>query len=83
MKPMNVVRKFGSKFGKSHRAQIALGAGLASLSSLSMAAGESFDPSEAIAWIAAGSALALLILGAMFGLVTLIGAGKKAQRAGT
>lgn len=82
MKPMNVVRKYGQKFGKSHRAQIALGAALVSASQFSMAAA-SYDSSESLEWIAAAVVIGGLILASMFGLVTMIGAGKKAQRAGT
>lgn len=82
MKPMNVVRKYGQKFGKSPRAQIAVGAALLSASQLSNAAA-SFDSTESLEWIAAGVVIAGLILAAMFGLVTMVGAGKKAQRAGT
>jgi hypothetical protein len=82
MKPMNVVRKYGSKFGRSPRAQIAAGTALASVSSFSNAAA-SFDSTEAVGWIAAAVVIGGILLAAMFGLVTMIGAGKKAQRAGT
>lgn len=56
---------------------------------LALVAGPSFaaegdiDTSKALLYIAGGLAAAAAVTGAMFGLVALIGAAKKAQRAGT
>lgn len=56
---------------------------------LALVAGPTFaaegdiDTSKAMLYIAGGLAAAALVGGAMFGLVALIGASKKAQRAGT
>ncbi|HCA6411105.1 TPA: hypothetical protein MXU60_006757, partial [Pseudomonas aeruginosa] len=41
------------------------------------------DTTKALAYIAGGLTAAAAVTGAMFGLVALIGAAKKAQRAGT
>lgn len=56
---------------------------------LALVAGPTFaaegdiDTSKALLYIAGGLAAAAAVTGAMFGLVALIGAAKKAQRAGT
>ncbi|MFV9496286.1 hypothetical protein ACNUI5_33830 [Pseudomonas aeruginosa] len=52
-------------------------------SGLSMAAEGDIDTTKALAYIAGGLTAAAAVTGAMFGLVALIGAAKKAQRAGT
>ena len=57
--------------------------GLVSLASLSQAAEGDIDTTKALLYIAGGITAAGLVTGAMFGLVTLIGAAKKAMRAGT
>lgn len=67
---------------RSSRFSLALATLLSSVASTSFAAGE-IDTSEALAYIAGGVVAAGLVSAAMFGLVALIGAAKKAQRAGT
>ncbi|WP_426139440.1 hypothetical protein [Pseudomonas sp. DWP3-1-2] len=67
---------------KSGRAQVAL-ASVAMLSAGSSFAAGEIDTSEALTYIAGGVVAAGLVTGAMFGLVALIGAAKKAMRAGT
>lgn len=67
---------------KSGRAQLAAAAVAMVTAGPTFAAGE-IDTSEALGYIAGGLAAAGVIVGAMFGLVALIGAAKKAQRAGT
>jgi len=59
------------------------GAVVAAVASPTFAAGETFDTSSSLAWIAAGVVAAGLVATAMLGLVALVGAAKKAQRAGT
>ena len=59
------------------------GAAVAAMASPTFAAGESFDISGPLAWIGAGVIAAGLVAVAMMGLVALVGAAKKAQRAGT
>lgn len=59
------------------------GAAVLAMASPTFAAGESFDTSSPMAWIGAGVIAAGLIATAMLGLVALVGASKKAQRAGT
>lgn len=66
------------KFGPA-----ALTAALATLAGPVFAAEGDIDTSSALLYIAGGLAAAAVVGGAMFGLVTLIGASKKAQRAGT
>ncbi|HCL3913384.1 TPA: hypothetical protein N2C07_006182 [Pseudomonas aeruginosa] len=60
-----------------------IGGSLLMTSGLSMAAEGDIDTTEALAYIAGGLTAAAAVTGAMFGLVALIGAAKKAQRAGT
>ncbi|MBG4295727.1 hypothetical protein I5I39_31560 [Pseudomonas aeruginosa] len=60
-----------------------IGGSLLMTSGLSMAAAGDIDTTEALAYIAGGLTAAAAVSGAMFGLVALIGAAKKAQRAGT
>ncbi|HCF4120286.1 TPA: hypothetical protein R1Q61_006355 [Pseudomonas aeruginosa] len=60
-----------------------IGGSLLMASSLSMAAEGDIDTTKALAYIAGGLAAAAAVTGAMFGLVALIGAAKKAMRAGT
>lgn len=74
MKYRNVMKKYGPA---ALTAAVAMAAGPA------FAAGESFDIADALAWIAAGVVGGIALIGAMIGLVSLIGAGKKVQRAGT
>ena len=50
---------------------------------MAMAAEGDIDTTKALLYIAGGLAAAAAVTGAMFGLVALIGAAKKAQRAGT
>ncbi|RPO80629.1 hypothetical protein IPC1171_32890 [Pseudomonas aeruginosa] len=59
-----------------------IGGSLLMTSGLSMAAEGDIDTTKALAYIA-GGLTAAAVTGAMFGLVALIGAAKKAQRAGT
>lgn len=66
----------------SSRASLVLAIALATVASTSFAAGE-INTSEAMTYIAGGVVAAGLVTGAMFGLVALIGAAKKAMRAGT
>lgn len=74
MKLRNTVRKYYS------RALV----GAASLATLpAFAAGEAYDTSASESWIAAGIVAGIVLVGLMLGLVTMIGAGKKVQRAGT
>lgn len=63
-------------------AVLASGVALATVAGSSFAAGE-LDTSEALGYIAGGVVAAIAISGAMMGLVALIGAAKKAMRAGT
>ncbi|OLU30709.1 hypothetical protein BVH03_09470 [Pseudomonas sp. PA15(2017)] len=56
---------------------------LATLASPVFAAEGDIDTSKPLLYIAGGLAAAGAVTGAMFGLVALIGAAKKAQRAGT
>lgn len=74
MKYRNVMKKYGPA---ALTAAVAMAAGPA------FAEGESFDISSALSWIAAGVVGGIALIGAMIGLVSLIGAGKKVQRAGT
>lgn len=67
---------------RSSRLSLAVATVLATVASTSFAAGE-IDTSEAMTYIAGGVVAAGLVTGAMFGLVALIGAAKKAMRAGT
>lgn len=67
---------------RSSRFSLALATLLSAVASTSFAAGE-IDTSQAMTYIAGGLVAAGLVSGAMFGLVSLIGAAKKAQRAGT
>lgn len=53
------------------------------LASPAFAAGEEYDNSSALGWIAAGVVSGIALIGAMIGLVAMIGGGKKVQRAGT
>lgn len=62
---------------------IASSAAMAVMASPSFAAEGDIDTTKAMLYIAGGLAAAALVGGAMFGLVALIGASKKAQRAGT
>lgn len=67
---------------KSGRAQIALATMTMASAGSSFAAGE-IDTAEALGYVAGGVAAAAAVTAAMFGLVALIGAAKKAMRAGT
>ncbi len=60
-----------------------IGSGLLIASGTSFAAEGDIDTTKALLYIAGGLAAAAAVTGAMFGLVALIGAAKKAQRAGT
>lgn len=62
---------------------IATGAVIALTGNMAMAAEGDIDTTKALLYIAGGLAAAAAVTGAMFGLVALIGAAKKAQRAGT
>jgi len=62
---------------------IAGGTALAVVGNSAFAADGDIDTTKAMLYIAGGLAAAAVVGGAMFGLVTLIGASKKAQRAGT
>jgi hypothetical protein len=75
------VRSFARKF-KSELV-ISSAAVVAAMTSPVFAVDGDIDTSKAILYIGGGLAAAALVGGAMFGLVTLIGASKKAQRAGT
>lgn len=68
---------------KKAQAVAFVGTAGATMASPSFAAAGSFDSTDSLAWIAAGVVFAGLLITAMSGLVTLVGAGKKAQRAGT
>ncbi len=61
----------------------AVAAASATFSGATFAAGAGIDTSEALGYVAAGVVAAAAVTGAMFGLVALIGAAKKAMRAGT
>lgn len=62
---------------------IAGSSAVAVMASPSFAADGDIDTTKALLYIAGGIAAAAVVGGAMFGLVALIGASKKAQRAGT
>lgn len=62
---------------------IATGSVIALTGNMAMAAEGDIDTTKALLYIAGGLAAAAAVTGAMFGLVALIGAAKKAQRAGT
>ena len=74
MKLRTIARKYGPQL-------FVVGASVAA--SPAFAAGESYDTTSALAWIAAAVVAGIALVGAMIGLVTLIGGGKKVQRAGT
>lgn len=67
---------------KSGRAQLAAASIAMATASPSFAAGAQIDTAEALGYVAGGVAAAAVVA-AMFGLVALIGAAKKAMRAGT
>ncbi|WP_257110797.1 hypothetical protein [Pseudomonas ficuserectae] len=67
---------------KSGRAQLAAATVAIATASPSFAAGANIDTAEALGYVAGGVAAAA-VTAAMFGLVALIGAAKKAMRAGT
>lgn len=78
------MQKLKSLFAAGKReVAIATGSALVVASNFSYAAEGDIDTTKAMLYIAGGLAAAALVGGAMFGLVTLIGASKKAQRAGT
>lgn len=78
------MKKLKDLFAAGKReATIAVGTGLVAFSGMSQAAEGDIDTTKALLYIAGGLAAAGLVTGAMFGLVALIGAGKKAMRAGT
>lgn len=62
---------------------VATVAAVSAIASPAFAAGESFDTESGSAWIAAAVVAGIVLLGAMIGLASMIGAGKKVQRAGT
>lgn len=62
---------------------IACSSAVAVMASPSFAVEGDIDTTKALLYIAGGIAAAAVVGGAMFGLVALIGASKKAQRAGT
>lgn len=64
-------------------ATIAVGTGLVAVSSMSQAAAGDIDTTQALLYVTGGVVAAAAVTGAMFGLVALIGAAKKAMRAGT
>ncbi|TRX76704.1 hypothetical protein [Pseudomonas mangiferae] len=76
---MNKLQQF---FNVGKREAI-LGASLIMASGVTMAADGDYDVSKALLYAAGGIAGATLVGAAMFGLVSLIGVGKKLQRAGT
>lgn len=73
MKLRNTLKKYGPAFGA---------AAVALVGTPVFAAGE-IDTTEVLGYIAAGVVAAGAITAAMLGLVSLIGVGKKTQRAGT
>jgi hypothetical protein len=68
---------------KSRRAQLAVGSIALMSAGSSFAAAGDIDTSAALGYITAGGVAAGAVTAAMFGLVALIGAAKKAMRAGT
>lgn len=74
MKLRNIARKYGPQ---------AFCAVMAMASVPAFAAGEEYDTTSGLGWIAAGIVAGIALIGAMIGLVTMIGGGKKVQRAGT
>jgi hypothetical protein len=80
--PAFVSRFSGFSKALGSRSALVVGSLLSTVAGSSFAAGE-IDTSEALTYIAGGVVAAGLVTGAMFGLVALIGAAKKAMRAGT
>jgi hypothetical protein len=70
-------------FVKSRRAQVAVGTVALMSAGSSFAAAGDIDTSQALGYVAGGVVAAGAVTAAMFGLVALIGAAKKAMRAGT
>ncbi|MCF5734483.1 hypothetical protein [Pseudomonas syringae] len=68
---------------KSGRAQLVAASIAMASASPSFAAGANIDTAEALGYVAGGVVAAAAVIAAMFGLTALIGAGKKAMRAGT
>ncbi|MBM0213060.1 hypothetical protein ALQ72_200035 [Pseudomonas syringae pv. maculicola] len=68
---------------KSGRAQLALASIVMASTSQSYAAAANIDTAEALGYVTGGAAAAAAVVAAMFGLTALIGAAKKAMRAGT
>lgn len=78
------MKKLKSLFANAKReVVIATGTAVAVVGNSAFAADGDIDTTSAQLYIAGGLAAAAVVGGAMFGLVTLIGASKKAQRAGT
>ncbi|MBI6710703.1 hypothetical protein [Pseudomonas syringae] len=68
---------------KSGRAQLVAASVAMATASPSFAAGANIDTAEALGYVAGGVVASAAVIAAMFGLTALIGAGKKAMRAGT
>ncbi|MGN2436761.1 hypothetical protein [Pseudomonas syringae] len=68
---------------KSGRAQLVAASIAMATASPSFAAGANIDTAEALGYVAGGVVASAAVIAAMFGLTALIGAGKKAMRAGT
>ncbi|WP_024680823.1 hypothetical protein [Pseudomonas syringae] len=68
---------------KSGRAQLVAASTAMATASPSFAAGANIDTAEALGYVAGGVVASAAVIAAMFGLTALIGAGKKAMRAGT
>ena len=78
------MKQLKSYFATSKREiVIATGAVIAMTGNFAMAAEGDIDISKGLLYIAGGAVAGGALVAAMIGLVTLIGAGKKAQRAGT
>lgn len=74
MKFRNVMKKYGPA---------AVTLALATVAGPTFAAEGDIDTTKVVTYVAGGVAAASLVIGLMFGLVALIGVGKKAMRAGT
>lgn len=77
----NRVRNFGRKF--KTELVISSAAIMTTLTGPVFAVDGDIDTTKSLIYVAGGVVAAGLVGGAMFGLVTLVGASKKAQRAGT
>lgn len=78
------MKKLKDLFANAKQAAvIGTGSAMVVMANSSFAAEGDIDTTKAMLYIAGGLAAAAVVGGAMFGLVALIGASKKAQRAGT